>query len=271
MSFLEYLKNNRARVILFLTSFSVILITLGIIQTLLFESINFFSELAESRGWFTFDWDFVGITSGTGIAAAIFLLVYIAELFIINISQIKTSLEFEIILFPKQFVIYITAALLVVQFFVLDTLLMGVAFVFVFITWRRLASAVNKQRYGMQLSDSTLWRNISLGFFLIALAKSITMNYGGALGEFFLTTNWNPALKPVSFGVNSLLLTTLQVAFGALIIAVPLGVGCAIYLSEYAPPRLVAVFKPTLELLAGIPSVVYGFFAFIYIGPLVVE
>ena len=82
MSYLEYLKNNRARVILFLTSFSVILITLGIIQTLLFESINFFSELAETRGWFTFDWDFAGITSGTGIAAAIFLIVYIAELLI---------------------------------------------------------------------------------------------------------------------------------------------------------------------------------------------
>jgi phosphate transport system permease protein len=75
----------------------------------------------------------------------------------------------------------------------------------------------------------------------------------------------------MSFGVNSLLLTTLQVAFGALFIAVPLGVGCAIYLSEYASPRLVSVVKPTLELLAGIPSVVYGFFAFIYIGPLVVE
>ena len=75
----------------------------------------------------------------------------------------------------------------------------------------------------------------------------------------------------MSFGVNSLLLTTLQVAFGALFIAVPLGVGCAIYLSEYASPRLVAVVKPTLELLAGVPSVVYGFFAFIYIGPLVVE
>ena len=75
----------------------------------------------------------------------------------------------------------------------------------------------------------------------------------------------------MSFGVNSLLLTTLQVAFGALLIAVPLGVGTAIYLSEYANPRLVAIVKPTLEILAGIPSVVYGFFAFIYIGPLVVE
>ena len=153
MSFLEYLKNNRARVILFLTSFSVILITLGIIQTLLFESINFFSELAESRGWFTFDWDLAGITSGTGIAAAIFLLVYIAELLITKFT-IEQETKLDIILFPKQFVIYITAALLVVQFFVLDTLLMGVAFVFVFITWRRLASAVNKQRYGCLLYTS---------------------------------------------------------------------------------------------------------------------
>ena len=106
------------------------------------------------------------------------------------------------------------------------------------------------------------------------------MNYSGALGEFFLQTQWTPTgacedrrslCDTMSFGVNSLLLTTLQVAFGALIIAAPLGVGCAIYLSEYAPPRLVAVVKPTLEILAGIPSVVYGFFAFIYIGPIVVE
>ena len=193
-------------------------------------------------------------------------MVYITELLITRFT-FGTNTRFDIILFPKQFVIYMVMGMLLLQFFVLDTLLLGVAFVFVFITWRRLASGVNKQRYGMQLSDSTLWRNISLGFFLIALAKSITMNYGGALGEFFLTTDWNPALKPVSFGVNSLLLTTLQVAFGALIIAVPLGVGCAIYLSEYAPPRLVAVVKPTLELLAGIPSVVYGFFAAITVGP----
>ena len=67
----------------------------------------------------------------------------------------------------------------------------------------------------------------------------------------------------MSFGVNDLLLTTLQVAFGALLIAVP-RVGTAIYLSEYANPRLVAIVKPALEILAELPSVVYGFFAFIY-------
>ena len=74
---------------------------------------------------------------------------------------IEQETKFDFMLFPKQFVIYITAALLVVQFFVLDTLLVGVAFAFVFITWRRLASAVNKQRYGMQLSDSTLAQHLS--------------------------------------------------------------------------------------------------------------
>ena len=123
MSYVEYLKTNRARVILFLTSFSVILITLGIIQTLLFESINFFSELAETRGWFAFDWDFAGITSGTGIAAAFFLMVFITELLITRFT-FGTNTRFDIILFPKQFVIYMVMGMLLLQFFVLDTLLL---------------------------------------------------------------------------------------------------------------------------------------------------
>ena len=158
--------------------------------------------------------------------------------------------------------------------------MLGLAFLFIFVGWRRLASNVKKIRYGMQTRDDITWRNIVIAVSVLTLLKSITMNYGGAFGEFFLQTQWTPTgacsdrrslCETMSFGVNSLRLTTLQVAFGALLIAVPLGVGCAIYLSEYAPPRLVAVVKPTLELLAGIPSVVYGFFAFIYIGPLVME
>ncbi|GIR28138.1 MAG: hypothetical protein CM15mP42_10880 [Methanobacteriota archaeon] len=66
-------------------------------------------------------------------------------------------------------------------------------------------------------------------------------------------------------------MATLQVSVGALLIAVPLGLGTAVYLSEYANPRLVAVLKPVLELLAGIPSVVYGLFAIIFISPHVVD
>ena len=276
---LDDFKHNRARVILFFTSFSVILITLGIIHTLLIESITFFSEIADSRGWFTFEWDFKGFFSSYGVASLLFLCCVILEIFSSKLKELKQS-SIDILLFPRKLVVNLILLVLIVQLLFIDNRMLGLAFLFIFIGWRRLASNVKKIRYGMQTSDDITWRNIVIAISVLTLLKSITMNYGGAFGEFFLQTQWTPTgacsdrrslCETMSFGVNSLLLTTLQVAFGALIIAVPLGVGCAIYLSEYAPPRLVAVVKPTLELLAGIPSVVYGFFAFIYIGPLVME
>ena len=95
-----------------------------------------------------------------------------------------------------------------------------------------------KRQFGGHLEFTNTWRNLLGLFVFISLFDAFTMNYGGAIGEFFLQTTWNPTGSNLSFGVNSLLLTTLQVAFGALIIAVPLGVGTAIYLSEYAHPRL---------------------------------
>ena len=276
---LDDFKYNRARVLLFFTSFSVILITLGIIHTLLIESITFFSEIADSRGWFTFEWDFKGIFSGYGVASLLFLCCIILEIYSSKLKELKQG-SIDILLFPRKLVVNLILLVLIVQLIFIDNRMLGLAFLFIFIGWRRLASNVKKIRYGMQTSDDITWRNIVIAVSVLTLLKSITMNYGGAFGEFFLQTQWTPTgacsdrrslCETMSFGVNSLLLTTLQVAFGALIIAVPLGVGCAIYLSEYAPPRLVAVVKPTLELLAGIPSVVYGFFAFIYIGPLVME
>jgi phosphate transport system permease protein len=159
-------------------------------------------------------------------------------------------------------------------------LLLVIALLLSIITWRKVAA---KSILSSSSDDGPADRTFAtvLGAFaFISLFFALTTNYTGAFGEFFFQTQWTPTgacsdrrtlCDNMSFGVNSLLLTTLQVAFGALLIAVPLGVGCAIYLSEYASPRLVAVVKPTLEILAGIPSVVYGFFAFIYIGPLVVE
>ena len=149
--------------------------------------------------------------------------------------------------------------------------MLNIAILFAVLIWRKISGVEMKRQFGGHLEFTNTWRNLLGLFVFISLFDAFTMNYGGAIGEFFLQTTWNPTGSNLSFGVNSLLLTTLQVAFGALIIAVPLGVGTAIYLSEYAHPRLVAIVKPTLEILAGIPSVVYGFFAFIYIGPLVVE
>ncbi|HOJ72077.1 MAG TPA: phosphate ABC transporter permease subunit PstC [Syntrophorhabdaceae bacterium] len=72
-----------------------------------------------------------------------------------------------------------------------------------------------------------------------------------------------------SFGIFPMIISSFLVTFGALIIGAPLGLSCAIYLSEYSGKRLKMILKPALELLAGIPSVVYGFLGVIYIVPLV--
>src|SRR5690606_11719374 len=75
-------------------------------------------------------------------------------------------------------------------------------------------------------------------------------------------------LEPSSFGVLPLLWGTMQVTIGAAIVAIPLGLASAIYLSEYASPRMRSWVKPILELLAGIPTVVYGYFALTFVTPL---
>jgi phosphate transport system permease protein len=85
--------------------------------------------------------------------------------------------------------------------------------------------------------------------------------------RFFFGTRWAPLLEPRSFGVLPLICGTFLVAGGALLVAIPVGLGTAIYLSEYASPRIRAALKPILEVLAGIPTVVYGYFALTFITP----
>ena len=87
--------------------------------------------------------------------------------------------------------------------------------------------------------------------------------------EFFTSSKWTPTLQPRNFGILPLFIGTMMIAFGSSIIALPLGLGSAIYLSEYAPRKVRKVIKPTLEVLAGIPSIVYGFFALTFITPLI--
>lgn len=86
--------------------------------------------------------------------------------------------------------------------------------------------------------------------------------------EFFTTSQWNPLLgKEKHFGIWSLVSGTLLVTAVAMLLALPLGLITAVYLSEYSPRRVRAFLKPTLEVLAGIPTVVYGFFALTVITP----
>ena len=89
--------------------------------------------------------------------------------------------------------------------------------------------------------------------------------------EFFFGTQWTPLLEPRHYGILPLVCGTLLVAGGALIVALPIGLASALFMSEYAPPWFRNVFKPILEILVGIPTVVYGYFALTFITPYILK
>ncbi|NJK78781.1 MAG: phosphate ABC transporter permease subunit PstC [Chloroflexaceae bacterium] len=108
----------------------------------------------------------------------------------------------------------------------------------------------------------------TLGIVFVLASESIPFFFDPRVGlvEFFTATTWQPQIE--QFGIAPLVISTLRVAVIALIVAVPLGIGSAIYLSEYADRRVRNVLKPTLEVLAGVPTVVYGYFAISFVTPL---
>lgn len=107
----------------------------------------------------------------------------------------------------------------------------------------------------------------SVGIVLVLFTEGIPFFFHVSVTEFLFGTRWAPVLKPQSFGVLPLLWGTLQVALGSALLAIPLGVGCALFLSEYASDRVRGIVKPLLEILAGIPTVVYGYFAVTAVTP----
>ncbi len=86
--------------------------------------------------------------------------------------------------------------------------------------------------------------------------------------DYLTGTSWAPLFKPQSFGVLPLVVGTLVTTFWACLVALPLGLGAAVFLSEYARERSRRYLKPLLEVLAGIPTVVYGYFALTFVTPL---
>lgn len=88
-----------------------------------------------------------------------------------------------------------------------------------------------------------------------------------SITDFLFSGAWSPGGAPKSFGVLAPLSATIMITLGSAIVALPLGLATAIYLSEYASSRKRAYLKPALEILAGIPTVVYGYFALTYITP----
>ena len=88
-----------------------------------------------------------------------------------------------------------------------------------------------------------------------------------SIWEFLTGTRWTPILKPRAYGVLPLVSVTLLVTVIAAAVALPVGLFTAIFLSEYAPDKIRRIIKPVLEILAGIPTVVYGYFALTFVTP----
>jgi len=89
--------------------------------------------------------------------------------------------------------------------------------------------------------------------------------------DFVFGQEWHPTSMPAQFGIFPLMMGSLAVTLGALVIAIPLGLGTAIYISEIASSTVKEMLKPAIELLAGIPSVVYGLFGMAFLSPFLIS
>ncbi len=107
----------------------------------------------------------------------------------------------------------------------------------------------------------------TLGIVFILIGQSIGFFSEVSIVEFLTGTRWTPILKPTAFGVLPLVAGTLLVTVLAALVALPVGLATAIYLAEYAPDKARRALKPLIEILAGIPTVVYGYFALTFVTP----
>ena len=109
----------------------------------------------------------------------------------------------------------------------------------------------------------------TLGIFVVLLQGSISFFREVSLLSYLTGTIWDPLSHSPEFGVLPLVWGTMVITVGSALIALPVGTLAAIYLSEYASGRTRSILKPTLEILAGIPTIVYGFFALSFITPVI--
>jgi phosphate transport system permease protein len=131
-----------------------------------------------------------------------------------------------------------------------------------------------KVRLGESLIQNLLFIAGILSIFITVaivyeLGKEAWLFFGNpdvTFAKFFGTTTWQPGVG--QFGIWPLVTSTLITSIIAMFISLPLGLAAALYLSEYASPKVRSILKPILEILAGIPTVVYGFFALLFVTPI---
>jgi phosphate transport system permease protein len=117
----------------------------------------------------------------------------------------------------------------------------------------------------MILAFSAIGLLLLITVFIFREGFPVIMKAG--LQDFLFSAKWAPTKN--HFGILAMIVSSLAVTFNAILLGVPLALACAITLAEFTPPRWVAVLKPTIELLAGIPSVVFGFLGVIFLVPLI--
>lgn len=132
----------------------------------------------------------------------------------------------------------------------------------------RARTASERWIMGLLIFSSSIAIMTTVGIVFSMLFESRNFFSQYTWTEFFFSSEWSPNFRGnSSLGILPLLWGTLYISFIALALAVPVGLFAAIYLSEYAGPRMRSVAKPVIEILAGIPTIVYGLFALITVGP----
>ncbi len=109
---------------------------------------------------------------------------------------------------------------------------------------------------------------VTIGIIFVLVREATTFFLAVPVFDFLFGTRWAPLLEPRSFGVLPLVAGTFLIVLGAAVIGIPIGLARALYRSDYASKRARTIVKPILEILAGIPTVVYGYFALTFITPL---
>jgi len=142
---------------------------------------------------------------------------------------------------------------------------------------QRARNAVESIIMTVLIACSTIAILTTIGIVLSVLFESIRFFQTVSVFDFLFGLNWSPQIalradqagSSGAFGAVPLFAGTMMITLIAMLVAVPIGLLCAIFLSEYATPRIRSVAKPLLEVLAGIPTVVYGFFAALIVAPLI--
>jgi phosphate transport system permease protein len=135
---------------------------------------------------------------------------------------------------------------------------------------------VARRRWGEEIIRAVLFIAAAisvlttLGIVFALLEESLSF-FDEVGTKFFTQTEWSPLFADPQFGIWPLLNGTFLITGIAILVAIPIGLGSAIYLSEYASPRVRRIFKPILEVLVGVPTVVFGYFALTFITPTILQ